>query len=125
MVAIGGLAGLRGYRPWQFTGTGSALLNIEYRISPGVEFLYFRPAFALFHDAGTTWHEHQSPWARSWHRSAGAGLRIANRRFLGSTVIRFDAAHNFSTRQMSFILSADLVFRALGGVDTDLPTMIE
>lgn len=125
-VALGGLAGLRGYHPWEFVGTSAALMNTELRIFPDVELMYFKSALVAFFDSGTTWWEREKLSKQRWHSAAGVGVRIANRRFLGSTVIRIDLVYNFSTRQWGqIIVSTDQIFRALGGVDTDSPAMRE
>jgi hypothetical protein len=125
-VVLGGLGGLRGYRPWEFAGTSAALTNVEYRIFPDVEIMYFRSALAAFFDSGTTWWEQERFSNQKWHGAAGVGLRIANRRFLGSSVIRIDLAYNLATRQWGqIILSTDQLFRALGNVDTDSPATME
>lgn len=123
-LALGGSAGLRGYRLSEFQGTNSALLNLEARLFPDVEFLFFRSALAVFLDSGTTWRESDRFSPQKWHSSAGVGIRIGNRRFLGSSVIRIDYAYNVTTRQWGqIILSTDQVFRVLGSVEPDLPTV--
>lgn len=125
-VSLGGSAGLRGYRLWEFAGTNAALLNLEARLFPELEFLYFRSALALFLDTGTTWWERDRFPAQRWKSSAGVGLRIGNRRFLGSTVIRIDLAYNMTTRQWGqIILATDQVFQVLGSVEPDMPTVSE
>jgi outer membrane protein assembly factor BamA len=125
-VALGGLLGLRGYGPWEFVGTSAALMNIEYRVFPDIELMYFKSALVAFFDSGTTWWEHQRLAKQKWHSAAGVGVRIANRRFLGSSVIRIDLVYNLTTRQWGqIILSTNQIFRALGGVDTDSPTVRE
>ena len=125
-IVLGGLTGLRGYGPNDFTGTGSALLNLEHRFFPEVEVLYFQPGITVFFDSGITWREHDRIAGKRWYSAAGIGLRIANKRFLGSTIIRIDFAYNVMTHQWSqIIFSSDQVFRALGYVETDLPTRTE
>lgn len=93
-LILGGNTGLRGYKVNSFTGTRSALLNLEDRLFLVHEFLHLIVlGGVVFYDIGAV-----SPqgggFSWSWVKSdAGFGLRISPTRTQSGGVLRLDVAY--------------------------------
>jgi hemolysin activation/secretion protein len=93
-LILGGNTGLRGYKNDSFTGTRSALLNIEDRVFLVHEFLHlFYMGGAAFFEIGAI-----SPFGGGINRDlfksdAGIGLRLSPTRSTSGNIVRLDVAY--------------------------------
>jgi hemolysin activation/secretion protein len=93
LVYLGGTPGLRGFRENQFAGTRSLLLIVEER-----KFLSWRvagfiqPGLAAFAEVGALAGGLRPGAARAVHGDAGVGLRFANAKASGPSVVKVDLA---------------------------------
>jgi hypothetical protein len=93
-LILGGNTGLRGYKNESFTGTRSALLNLEDRVFLVHEFFHlFYIGGVAFFDMGAVSPPGQTfQW--SWLKSdVGAGLRFSPTRSTSGSVVRLDVAY--------------------------------
>ncbi|HEX9006431.1 MAG TPA: hypothetical protein VF889_04010, partial [Bacteroidota bacterium] len=121
LLILGSSTGLRGYRNDEFYGQRLLLVNVEHRIFAGPRLWLFKVGAALFCDSGLAWWQEELLSRRRFHNSAGFGLRLENVKAAGNAVLRLDAAYNFDRHRFSFIVSSDLLFRALSTIEFTEP----
>lgn len=93
-LVLGGNSGLRGFSRYFRTGDRRAVLNLEGRFFPELEFLSVLFGGALFADFGRTFDAGESLSWRGFYAAVGAGLRISFERSSRSSLFRCDVAYS-------------------------------
>ena len=93
-LLIGGSSGLRGFDNFFRTGNRKAVVNMEGRFFPNIEFLSAILGSVLFLDLGRTWKENESVSFDHFLIGGGAGLRIYLPRLGRKRVIRLDFGYS-------------------------------
>jgi hypothetical protein len=86
-------AGLRGYVLYAYEGSRRVLMNLEHRVSSGMElFRIFDPGAAVFVDAGGAVPADRDPTWNDIKTDLGVGLRLGLPRVSAQDVLRLDVA---------------------------------
>jgi len=95
-LVLGGTTGLRGYDKYFRSGNRRAVVNLEGRVYPGIEFLSIQFGAVVFSDIGQIWKEDETLSLDRTYASIGAGLRISGERSSKTALFRFDLAYSES-----------------------------
>ena len=93
-LILGGDTGLRGYSRYFRTGDRRAIMNLEGRLFPKLEFLSVLFGGAIFVDLGRTFEAGESLSWKGYYASVGAGLRISFERSSRTSLFRCDFAYS-------------------------------
>lgn len=91
-LVLGGNTGLRGFSRYFRTGDRRAVLNLEGRLFPELEFLSVLFGGALFVDLGRSFKAGEGLSWKGYYAAVGAGLRISFERSSRSSLFRCDVA---------------------------------
>lgn len=93
-LTLGGTTGIRGFDKYFRTGDRMAVLNLECRLYPNLEFLSAIFGAGIFVDMGRTWDNGGPILIRDFLTSAGAGLRVSLERSQRSRLLRLDLSYS-------------------------------
>lgn len=91
---LGGSNGLRGFDKFFKSGNRMAVVNLEGRFYPNIEFLSVILGGAVFVDAGRTWKSDDVLNLQAFQAAVGAGLRISFEKSSKESLVRIDLAYS-------------------------------
>lgn len=112
---------LRGIPAYALSGTRRVTVNIEDRFDNRIGIWFFQTGSVLFLDGGMIWDQGEGGFSARWYKSIGYGIRIANEKLQGASVIRIDFAYNVDRKDFEFIVSVNQLFSAFSGIETFSP----
>ncbi len=116
-VFLGGGNGLRGHSYYEFSGTKSALANIEYRFYLPIEILTVKLGAAAFFDIGNVWRSDQHIKLGDLKSDVGVGLRFGLTRSSTSRVVNLDIARALSHYGVFVVFSSSTSMLRLSDIN--------